>query len=124
MPSRQLTSSPAEVVMPLIWFREEMKRELVAIMVVEITAATLRRKSPVRISSYSHRSAIMAMVPARDTSMKVRSPAECRLLDRSVPMIADSTAEQNIRSSTDQILISPAQGPSSLTIGSFSALII
>ena len=64
--------------------------------VAQTRDAALSRKRPVPACVNSHRSASMASVPDRETSIKVRSPAVCRLLARSVPMTAESTAQQTI----------------------------
>jgi hypothetical protein len=58
------------------------------------------------------------MVDANDTRIKVRRPAEWRLLDLSQPMIADKMTDKKSRKRMDQILMLTDQGPRNDAIGS------
>ena len=53
--------------------------------------------------------------------MNVRRPAECRLLERSQPMMAPRVRESSKRSTIEPMVMSAAQGPSSSAMGSVKA---
>ena len=64
----------------------------------------------------------MVPVPTRLTRIKVRRPAEWRLLERSQPMMAESTRLSISRNRTDHRFSSPLHWPRSPEIQSFSTI--
>ena len=64
--------------------------ELPLMVVMPMTAAAERSGIVMGRTSMRYWSMSIVAVPARLTRMKVRRPAECRLLERSQPMMAAS----------------------------------
>ena len=86
-----------------------------------ITAAVIHEDE--RPFSRKKISAIVAVVEARETMIKVLRPAEWRLLDLSQPMTAESTRESAIRRMMEAVLSSEDQLPRSSAIKSFDKII-
>lgn len=63
-------------------------------------------------------SSSITIVPVTVTTIKVRNPAEWRLLDRSQPITAEMTAETKMRNMIEYTFMLEAQLPSSDAIGS------
>ena len=63
----------------------------------------------------------IAVVEARETRINVLNPAEWRLLDRSQPIIAESTTETTILKNTDAVPSPVDHSPSRVAIGSVIA---
>lgn len=61
--------------------------ELPESMAAEMMVALERNGKPMRYSCIRYRSRIIATQEEKDTRTKVRRPAECRLLERSQPMM-------------------------------------
>ena len=97
--------------------------ELPLMVAVPTTAAAERMGTGAPNRSMRYWSMSMVPQPARHTRIKVRSPAEWRLLERSQPMMADSVTLSASRNSTPgrvrPVLHSPKRAP----IQSFSICI-
>ena len=114
----QLPQRATAVVSPMIWFREVKNSVRVAIRAAETIANAERRKNCPPKSVLRYKSISMTTVPERVTTMNVRKPAECRLLDLSQPMSEERSTETQILKITENSLRLADQEPSNVAIGS------
>ena len=63
---------------------------------------------------------MMTSVDARDTRIKVLSPAECRLLDLSHPITDENIIERAIRKRMEPVVSPSDHGPKSCAMGSLT----
>ena len=92
---------PAEVVRPLIWLLELNKIEFPLIIAIEITEAAEITGKPCSVFAKMQRSIIAATDDASEIIIKVLSPAECLLLERSQPINAERATTRQILKTTE-----------------------
>ena len=92
--------------------------ELPLMLVMPMTAAAERTGTVIGRTSMRYWSMSIVAVPARLTRMKVRRPAECRLLERSQPMMAARTMLMASRRKMEPSVSSALHGPRSPAIQS------
>ena len=90
---------------------------MIALPMMLAADRTKREVPSSELNSLSH---IMETVEAMVTSMKVRMPAECRLLARSHPMIAAQIKESAMRSTMEPRERVLDHSPKKVAIGSTS----
>ena len=92
--------------------------ELPLMVVMPMTAAAERSGIVMGRTSMRYWSMSIVAVPARLTRMKVRRPAECRLLERSQPMMAARAMLMASRRKMEPSVSSALHGPRSPAIQS------
>ena len=101
-----------------IGFLELNSIELLPTIAMPITAAPETTGTFISERLSRNTSSIVATVDARDTSIKVRSPAACLLLERSQPITADRRTERLSLSIIECTLSDEDHSPRSCAIGS------